>query len=100
MSYTPELHAAVDFLRTLRQGDSVVVSQPGHPDLKMTVSRTAHLVDGAHGPYESTRVTVTTDKGYAFSVSAESMVERVTTNNHPRSRVPSWMRTNIRRVES
>jgi hypothetical protein len=90
-AFTPEFHAAVDFLASLKKGDRVVLGTRNHR-IEMTVSRTIHRADGPFGSYESSRVTLTTENGYTRDVCAQALVDKVTTCprtglTHPAQRV-------------
>lgn len=98
MGFTPELHHAVEFLRTLKRGDRVILTRTGR-DLDMTVSRPAHLSDGAYGAYESTGVTLSLPNGYATRVEASSLVDQFTTDRVT-GRTPSWMRQELRKIDT
>jgi carbamate kinase len=79
--HTPELHAAVRFIRSLREGDRVVVTH-GMGPVVMTVMRTAHRPEIPDAPYESIGVVVATGHGYVLRVPAQSLVDRFTTDPH------------------
>lgn len=77
-TYTPEIHDAVRFIRSLREGESVVVTHAMAP-VVMRVMRTAFRPWGTDAPYESVSVIVGTDHGYVLRVSAQALVDRFTT---------------------
>jgi hypothetical protein len=67
------LQEAVNFLHTLRRGDTVRVTSGGRTS-ELKVTRPAHYSDGPHGAYESLAVTVSYGPGrYAFDVTAQAM---------------------------
>lgn len=65
---------AIDLIASLRDGDAVLVTRDGRTSV-MFVSGGPRRCDGAFGPIESTRVTVTFGPGrYSTEVSAEDLV--------------------------
>lgn len=77
LAHTPELHDAVRFIRSLREGESVVVTH-GMAPVVMRVMRTAFRPWGTDAPYESISVVVGTDHGYVLRVPAQALVDRFT----------------------
>lgn len=69
-----EMVEAIQLIASLKDGDPVLVTQDGRTNL-MFVSGESRRCDGAYGPAESTRVTVTFGPGrYATEVAAENLV--------------------------
>ncbi|MEW2463081.1 hypothetical protein AB0872_20555 [Microbacterium sp. NPDC047426] len=67
---------AIDFLSSLRVGDTVRVTRGGRTE-EVRVTRPAHRSDGPHGAWDSIAVTVSHGPGrYAFDITAEAMAPR------------------------
>lgn len=76
MTTTPTFQQALDFLQSLRVGDTVRVTRDGRVE-EVRVIRPAHRSDGHHGAWESLAVTVSYGPGrYSFDVTAEAMAPR------------------------